>query len=64
VDGRVGGTWDTERKRGKAALRLAPFAPLPSGVTDELVAEGEALLRFVEEDADAFEVRIGDGPGA
>ncbi|MFD0854352.1 DNA glycosylase AlkZ-like family protein, partial [Actinomadura adrarensis] len=50
-DGFAAGTWDTERKRKTATLRLRPFAPLPDGALDELTAEGEALLRFTEPDA-------------
>ena len=55
-DGFVHGTWATERKRNRATLRLAPFQPLPAAAVDPLVAEGEALLRFVEPDASAHEV--------
>lgn len=51
VDGFVGGTWRVERKRKEATLFLTPFAPLPKGVLAELTAEGEALLRLLEEDA-------------
>jgi hypothetical protein len=51
VDGFAGGSWSMERKRDAATLTIAPFARLPAPVRDELAAEGEALLRFVEEDA-------------
>jgi hypothetical protein len=56
VDGVVSGTWRVERKRKVATLRIVPFAPLARHVTDELYAEGEALLRFLEEDAGSFEI--------
>lgn len=56
VDGFVSGTWRVERKRKDATLFLAPFAPLPKRVLAELTAEGEALLRFLEEDAASFAV--------
>lgn len=58
IDGFVGATWRTERARNAATLRITPFEPLPKHVTNELAEEGEALLRFVEEDAATFDVRI------
>ncbi|MFF5261584.1 winged helix DNA-binding domain-containing protein [Actinomadura viridis] len=51
VDGFAAGTWETERGRKTASLRLRPFAPLPRGVIEELTAEAEALLAFTEPDA-------------
>ncbi len=57
VDGFVAGTWKVERKKKSAALILEPFSPLDSGAIEELEREGEALLRFVEEDAPAREIR-------
>ena len=57
-DGRVRGAWSVERKRGKAVLRLTPFEPLLPGAVDDLAPEGEALLRFIEEDADSFHVEL------
>ncbi|GGK65838.1 hypothetical protein Ppa06_22070 [Planomonospora parontospora subsp. parontospora] len=56
-DGTVRGTWQAEVKRKAAVLRLTPFEPLPGEAFAELTAEGEALLRFLEPDAAAFEVR-------
>jgi hypothetical protein len=56
-DGFVRGTWTVERKRSKATLRLAPFEPLPASAVAKLSTEGEALLRFVEEDATTFDVQ-------
>jgi hypothetical protein len=55
-DGEVAGTWDVKRTAKVATLRLAPFAPLPPPALDELVAEGEALLRFSEPDAGSRQV--------
>jgi hypothetical protein len=54
VDGFVRGTWSVKRKRDKATLHLAPFEPLPAGALTGLREEGEALLRFVEDDAATF----------
>ena len=59
-DGFVAGTWQTERKKGTAALVLTPFSPLPRRAVDELAHEGEALLRFIEEDASAFDVKVSE----
>lgn len=58
-DGFVRGTWTVERKKNTATLLLTPFEALPGPAVDELAAEGEALLRFVEEDATTFEVKLG-----
>jgi hypothetical protein len=58
VDGFVAGSWSVARKRDTATLTLAPFERLPRGVADELVAEGEALLRFAEDGAAEQQVEI------
>lgn len=58
VDGFVAGTWKVERKKKTAALLLDPFAPLARKTLAALEKEGDALLRFVEEDAAAREVRV------
>ncbi|MER6807988.1 winged helix DNA-binding domain-containing protein [Spirillospora sp. NPDC000708] len=50
-DGFARGVWETEYKRKVATLRLRPFEPLPQAALDDLTAEGEALLRFIEPDA-------------
>ena len=59
VDGRVAGTWKSERKGRKAALTLEPFGKLRKKDATALSEEGERLLRFVEEDAASFDVRVG-----
>lgn len=61
VDGFVAATWKIERKRAAAALVIEPLARLPKAVRAELTEEGEALARFVEEDARTFEVRFQEG---
>ena len=58
VDGFVAGTWRVERRRKTATLHLAPLVPLSRQASDELVAEGEALVRFIDEDADSFAVIV------
>ena len=59
VDGRVAGTWRTERARAAALLVLEPFEALSRKARAELTEEGEALARFVESDAKTVEVRLG-----
>ncbi|MBG0832872.1 winged helix DNA-binding domain-containing protein [Planomonospora sp. ID67723] len=59
-DGSVRGTWQAELKRRTAVLHLAAFEPLPEKAVSELAEEGRALLRFLEPDATAFDVRVGD----
>jgi hypothetical protein len=58
VDGFVAGTWKVERKRKVAALILEPFVKLSRTAVKALEEEGDALLRFAEEDAETREVRI------
>ncbi|MGH3088643.1 MAG: winged helix DNA-binding domain-containing protein [Rubrobacteraceae bacterium] len=61
VDGFVRGTWKAEKVRGKATLEIEPFEPLPKEDRDAVAEEGERLVRFIEEDADEFEVRFDEG---
>jgi hypothetical protein len=58
VDGFVGGTWEVNRTRKAATLRLAPFQALPRHAVGELAEEGEALLRFAEAEADRFDIEV------
>src|SRR5215213_3010792 len=57
VDGFVAGTWRVERKKQTATLGITPFDPLPKRTATALAEEGDALLRFLEDDAVTFEVR-------
>jgi winged helix DNA-binding protein len=59
VDGFVAGTWKIERKKADAALVLSPFATLKKPVRAALDDEASALLRFVEDDATKFAVKLG-----
>jgi hypothetical protein len=58
VDGQVAGTWRVERSKEKAELVLRPFGPLGRAPRNELVAEGERLVRLHEPDAERFAVRV------
>jgi Winged helix DNA-binding domain len=49
VDGFVAGSWTVERKRGTTTLTLSAFERLAKPVRDELAAEAEALLGFLED---------------
>ena len=57
VDGWVAGTWRVERKKQAATLAITPFAALPKSAAAALGEDGDALVRFLEDDADTFEVR-------
>lgn len=59
VDGMVSGTWKVERQKRAATLAVEPFARLAKRDRDALAAEGEALVRFVEDGAETFDVRFG-----
>jgi Winged helix DNA-binding domain len=58
LDGFVGGTWKIERTRGAVPLVIEPVEPLPDEAREALLEEGERLIRFVEDDAEALEVRL------
>jgi hypothetical protein len=58
VDGFVRGTWKIERTRGEAKLVIVPFEPLPAKAHNELVEEGERLIRFVEDDAATCKIQF------
>jgi hypothetical protein len=58
LDGFVAGTWKPERTKGSATLVIEPFEPVPEESREALLEEGERLIRFVEDDAGAFEVRL------
>ncbi|EYF02659.1 winged helix DNA-binding domain-containing protein [Chondromyces apiculatus] len=58
LDGRVAGTWSVARKRKTATLTLEPFRALAKAERSALDEEGQALLRFAEPDASAFEIDV------
>jgi len=53
VDGFVAGSWAIAGKGAKSTLTLSAFARLAKPVKDELAAEAEALLRFLDDGAAA-----------
>lgn len=56
VDGRVAGTWTSERTKKRATLTLAPFGKLAKPTKAVLEAEADALLRWTEDDATEFAI--------
>ncbi len=58
IDGFAAGTWKLEEKKGTATVSIAPFAPFAARTRKEVEAEAEALARFAEPEARAFEVRV------
>ncbi|HZU70787.1 MAG TPA: winged helix DNA-binding domain-containing protein [Ktedonobacteraceae bacterium] len=58
VDGFVCGVWRSERKRDVAKLLIEPFIPLSDRLRSDLEQEGEALIRFIENDAAKFEIEF------
>lgn len=57
VDGVLAGAWRASEVQGRAALAVEPRAD-PGGRLDEVVAEGEALLRLLYPVASYFDVEI------
>lgn len=58
VDGFVRGTWKSELTRRKATLVIEPFEALVRPIRGVIAEEGERLIRFMRDGAEAFEVRI------
>jgi hypothetical protein len=58
IDGFVAATWITERVKQTASIIISPLEPLGKAVRAQLTDEAEQLVRFVEADAQSFEVRI------
>ena len=59
VDGFVHGTWKVERSGSSATLVLTPLGRIPGSAEQPLIAEGEALLQFLEPNAVERIVRVG-----
>jgi hypothetical protein len=53
VDGFVRGTWKITREKTRTLLTIAPFRPLDAAAQGALAAEGESLVRFIENSATA-----------
>ncbi|MEV2279056.1 winged helix DNA-binding domain-containing protein, partial [Nocardiopsis sp. NPDC049922] len=60
VDGEVRAAWKVVRARGSATVEVTPFTRLNPTVTDDVVAEGLRLLRFLAPDRDEHAIRVID----
>lgn len=60
VDGFVAGAWNAERKRKTATLLLEPFVRIAKKARASLEEEGEAMLRFIEGEAEIHDVSWAD----
>ena len=58
VGGFVRGAWKIEKAKGAATLVIEPFDTLTKANRAALTEEGEKLVRFVESDAKAWDVRF------
>jgi hypothetical protein len=58
IDGFVRGTWKIEKDSGTAILVIEPFEPLSQEMCNALIEEGERLIHFVEDRAEAFDIRF------
>ncbi|HWC26840.1 MAG TPA: winged helix DNA-binding domain-containing protein [Solirubrobacteraceae bacterium] len=58
VDGVVAGVWTIALKRRVATLLIEPFGRLPRDAVEPLIAEAEALVRFVEPEASGHDVAL------
>ena len=58
LDGFVKGTWKTQRSGSAARLLIEPFATLSTRDRHELEVEGGRLLRWIDEDAERYEIQF------
>jgi len=58
VDGMAAGTWKVAATAKKASLQIESFASWTAARKRDVTAEGEALVRFVEPNAKAYDVTV------
>lgn len=58
VDGVIAAGWTIETKNGIAVLEIEPYRKLRKADIADLEGEGDRFLRFMEEKAQSFEVRV------
>jgi hypothetical protein len=58
VDGMAAASWKVSATARQATLQVDTFRTWPAAIRREVMAEGEALLRFVEPQAKAFDVKV------
>jgi len=58
VDGIISASWVIETKKGAAVLTVSPYRRLSRKDVAEIEREGLVFLRFMEEQAESFDVRV------
>jgi Winged helix DNA-binding domain len=58
IDGRVAGFWKLEKMRGAAVIEIEPLVRLRAADRKAVVAEAEAMARFVEPGAKSHAARV------
>lgn len=58
IDGYVRGSWQLTAKKGEARLTLMPFHEEPRAVLDELAAEGERFIEYMEPEANSYAIEF------
>lgn len=58
VDGIISANWAIESKKGAAVLTVSPFHKLTKRDVADVEREGQKFLRFMEEKAGTFDVRV------
>ena len=58
IDGVIAAGWVVSRKKGVARLEIEPYHKVTKAQRREVETEGETFLRFMEEDADSYEVEV------
>lgn len=58
IDGVIAAGWVVERKKSAATLTVEPYHKLTKKQVPEVEAEGADFVRFMEEDAETFDVRV------
>jgi hypothetical protein len=57
VDGFVGAVWKVEKVKGVATLLIEPLIPITKSVRDDISAEAEHLLHFIEPEDKSYAVK-------
>ena len=58
IDGVIAAGWVVSRKKDAARLEIEPYHKLTKKQVREVEQEGEAFLRFMEEDAKDYTVEV------
>lgn len=64
IDGTINAGWSISVKRGAAVLEIEAYRRLLKREQRELEIEGLAFLRFMQENAESYDVRIAEKAGA